>query len=110
MGVESERAPTLAAALEAGEPVDVEADGLAADSLGVRRVGEFAFEISRRYVNRVVLVDDEAIREAQRALRVVAEPGDVIILAALISGRYRPQDERIVVLVCGGNADLTQVV
>ncbi len=74
-----------------------------------------AFEISCRYVDCAVLVGDEAIREAQRtlweSLRVVAEPGGAITLAALISGRYRPQqDERIVVLVCGGNADLTQVV
>ena len=114
VGIEPELAPTLHEALRTGEPVDVETGGLAADSLGARRAGELAFSVARRYVDGVVLVEDAAIREAQRALwralRIVAEPGGAIALAALLSGRYRPQPgERIGVLVCGGNADLAQV-
>jgi threonine dehydratase len=59
-------------------------------------------------VQKVVLVSDESIQEAQRALwkvlRVVAEPGGVAALAALLSGRYQPRPgERVGVLVCGGN-------
>lgn len=114
VGVEPERAPTLARALEAGAPVDVEVGGIAADSLGARRVGALAFALARRYVERVVLVPDGAIREAQRALweaaRVVAEPGGAAALAALLSGAYRPAPgERVGVLVCGGNTDPAQV-
>ena len=114
VGVEPELAPTLHAALHAGEPVDVRTGGLAADSLGARRAGGLAFSIVQRYVDGVVLVEDAAIREAQRMLwrflRIVAEPGGAIALAALLSGRYRPQSgERIGVLVCGGNADLGQI-
>ncbi len=114
VGVEPELAPTLHSALQNGEPVDVETGGLAADSLGARRVGGLAFSVARRYVDGVVLVEDAAIREAQRALwrslRIVAEPGGAIALAALLSGRYRPEpNERIGVLVCGGNADLARV-
>lgn len=110
VGVEPAGAPTLHAALAAGAPVDVEVGGLAADSLGARRVGDIAFALARRFVDRVVLVEDDAIRAAQRALweaiRVVAEPGGAAALAALASGAYRPAaGERVGVLVCGGNTD-----
>lgn len=108
IGVEPEKAPTLTRALEAGRPVDAEVAGIAADSLGARRVGELMFPIARDAVERVVLVSDDAIRQAQeslwRVLRVVAEPGGAAALAAVLSGGYRPRDgERVGVVVCGGN-------
>src|SRR5215470_9214593 len=108
IGVEPEAAPTLSRALAAGHPVDAEAGGIAADSLAPRRVGELVFPIVKRYVERVVLVSDDAIGQAQQALwatlRVVAEPGAAAPLAALLSRRYQPhQGERVGVLVCGGN-------
>ena len=109
VAVESNGAPTLHAAFAAGRPVDAPTGGIAADSLAPTRVGELAFSIARRHVSPdVILVSDEEIRHAQAALwdrlRVVAEPGGAAALAALISGRYRPAlDERVAVLVCGGN-------
>jgi len=110
IGVEPDACPTLTMALEAGEPVDAPVGGVAADSLGPKRAGAIATEIAKRYVERVVLVPDDAIVEAQRRLwnetRVVAEPGGAASLAALLSGAYRPADgERVVVLVCGANTD-----
>ena len=68
------------------------------------------FPLAQRAVDRVVLVPDEAIVASQRALwellRVAAEPGGAAAFAALLSGRYRPQsDERVGVVVCGGNTD-----
>ena len=108
VGVEPEQAPTLTRALEAGRPVDTEVAGLAADSLGARRVGDLMFPIARRCVERTVLVSDDAIRRAQhdlwRVLRIVAEPGGAAALAAVLSGGYRPREgERVGVVVCGGN-------
>ncbi|WP_141932982.1 threonine/serine dehydratase [Bradyrhizobium sp. UNPA324] len=108
IAVEPEQSPTLHNAFEAGAPVDAPADGLAADSLAPRRVGELMFPIARAHVERVVLVSDEAIRQAQAALwshlRLVAEPGGAAAFAALLSGRYRPSPtERVAVLVCGAN-------
>jgi threonine dehydratase len=115
LGVEPEACPTMHAALEAGEPVDVAVGGVAADSLGPRRVGAIAFDIARAFVDRVVLVTDEAVRDAQRQLwrdvHVVAEPGGAASLAALLSGAYRPEpNERVVVLLCGANADPSSVI
>jgi threonine dehydratase len=108
IGVEPAAAPTLSAALKAGEPVDAPAGGIAADSLAPRRVGSLMFPLAKRYVERVVLVEDDAIVAAQRALwetlRVVTEPGGAAAFAALLSGAYRPErHERVGVLLCGGN-------
>ncbi len=109
VAVEPEGAPTLARALAAGKPVDAPTEGIAADSLAPRRVGELMFPYAQRYVERVVLVTDEAIRAAQhallRALTVVAEPGGAAAFAALLSRAYVPSpDERVCVLVSGGNS------
>ena len=108
IGVEPELAPTLTRALAAGHPVDAEAGGIAADSLAPRRVGTLMFPIARERIERVVLVRDDAIRAAQEilwhALRIVAEPGGAAALAALLSGVYQMrEDERVGVVVCGGN-------
>jgi threonine dehydratase len=108
VGVEPEAAPTLTRALEAGRPVDAEAGGIAADSLAPKRVGELMFPIAQTHVKSMVLVSDESIQEAQKALwnglRVVAEPGGAAAFAALLSGRYRTEPgERVGVLICGGN-------
>jgi threonine dehydratase len=111
VAVEPIKAPTLARALEAGRPVDAEAGGIAAESLAPRRVGELVFPVIQRYVDTSVLVSDEAILDAQqrlwKTLRVVAEPGGAAALAALTSGAYVPAaDERVGVLICGGNTSI----
>ena len=108
IGVEPEAAPTLARALAAGEPVDAPAGGIAADSLAPKRVGMLMFPFAQRYVRETVLVTDEAIRDAQKALwkvlRIVAEPGGAAAMAALLSGAWKPgASARIGVVLCGAN-------
>ncbi len=108
VAVEPESAPTLHMARAAGRPVEAPAGGIAADSLAPKQVGALMFPLAQRYVADSVLVPDAAIREAQRALwrvlRVVAEPGGAAAFAALLSGAYQPApEERVGVLVCGGN-------
>jgi threonine dehydratase len=110
VAVEPERCPSMAAAIERGEPVDVEVGGIAADSLGARRVSASSLAAATRAGAALVLVPDEAIMEARRRLweelRVVAEPGGACALAALVSGAHRPSaGERVAVVVCGGNTD-----
>ncbi len=108
VAVEPEHAPTLRRALDARQPVDVEVSGIAADSLGARRIGRLAFELASAHVDESILVSDEAIREAQVKLwtecRIVAEPGGAAALAALLSGAYQPEaHERVCVVLCGAN-------
>jgi threonine dehydratase len=110
VGVEPRTCPTLHAALEAGEPVDVEVGGVAADALGARRAGMIGFAIAQRFVDHVVLVPDDAIAFARGVLwddvKVLAEPGAAAPLAALLTGAYVPEPgERVALVVCGGNAD-----
>jgi threonine dehydratase len=108
IGVEPEAAPTLTYALRAGRPVDSPAGGIAADSLAPRQVGALMFPIAQKYVDRVILVSDESIQQAQESLwatlRVAAEPGGAAAFAALLSRQYEPKpDERVGIVVCGGN-------
>jgi threonine dehydratase len=112
VAVESTGTPTLARALQAGEPVTVQVGGIAADALGASRIGAYGLALAQAHLHAMVLVEDDEIRAAQRllwdALRVVAEPGGATAFAALVTGRYRPAPgERVGVLVCGSNADLS---
>ena len=108
VAIEPEGSPTLYRAFEAGRPVDAETNGIAADSLAPKRVGELMFPFAKSFVDRSILVSDDDIRRAQQALwdnvRVVAEPGGAAAFAALLSGKYIPApNERVAVLVCGAN-------
>lgn len=108
IGVEPEGCPTLHSALAAGKPVDAPVGGIAADSLGARRVGELMFPIAQAHVAGVVLVSDDDIRAAQRTLwssyRIVAEPGGAAAFAAVASGRYVARTgERVTVVISGAN-------
>lgn len=112
VAVEPVTIPTLRAALEAGEPVDVDVSGIAADSLGARRVGGVAYEVALQTRPVSVLVGDDAIVDARQRLwagyRIAAEYGAAAAYAALSSGAYRPPaDERVAVVVCGANTDLS---
>lgn len=114
IAVEPQGSCALHAARAAGRPVDVDTESIAVDSLGAKRVGELVHLIAQELVDDVVLVPDGSIVEAQRRLwsqlRIAAEPGGATALAALIAGQYRPKPgERVGVLVCGGNVDLTSL-
>src|SRR3954452_948710 len=106
VGVEPEGSRCLHGSLEAGKPVDVAVESVAADSLGARNTGQLVFDIARQNVDQVVLVPDDAILADQRLLwdrlRIAAEPGGAVALAALVSGSYKPRaDEKVGVLLCG---------
>jgi threonine dehydratase len=115
VSVEPETSRCLQAALEAGQPMPVDVAGVAADSLGARRLGSVAWSIVRHYVDEAVTVTDDSIRGAQVALwdqfRLIAEPGGAAALAGLRSGAYVPErSERVVVVVCGSNCDPATIV
>ncbi|MBT2512527.1 threonine/serine dehydratase [Arthrobacter sp. ISL-30] len=110
VGVEPILAPTLHAALAAGEPVDVGVAGVAADSLGARRIGRIGFDVAVRTGVESLLVSDDDIVAARSQLwqeyRMVVEHGAAAAYAALLSGAYVPAaDERVAVILCGANTD-----
>lgn len=111
IGVEPTGCPTLHAAREAGEPVDVRTEGVARDSLGARRLGAIAWEHAAvGHITDSLLVDDDAIVAARRWLwqeaRLATEHGTAAAIAALRIGAYEPEPgETVVVMICGANAD-----
>lgn len=110
VALEPELAPTLYRAREAGAPVDVAVSGIAADSLGARRIGSIAWDIAQRHVADALLLPDEAIRAAQLTLwkdfKLAVEPAAALGLAALQTGAYVPRpDETVALVICGANVD-----
>ena len=110
VGVEPEGCASMTAALAANEPVTVPVGGLASDSLGAARVGDHTFPIVRDRVERMVLVTEDQIRDAQRALwedvRLIVEPGGAAAFAALRPGVCPLSlGERVCVVLSGGNCD-----
>lgn len=108
VAIEPETSRALNAALHNQAPVDVEVSGVAANALGAKRIGNICFDLAHSQNIASVTVSDRAITIAQHALwkqhRILVEPAGATALAALISGAYRPDpEERIAVLICGGN-------
>jgi threonine dehydratase len=109
VAVETEGTSTLDKTLKGTLPPDFRVSGISASGLGASSIGALPLEIIRAHVAQNVVVTDEDVYDAQRRLwaaaRVIGEPGGVTALAALTSGAYVPRkDERIGVLICGGNA------
>lgn len=115
VALEPELAPTLHAARQAGRPVDVAVSGVAADSLGAKRIGDIAWEITQQHVRDSLLLPDAAIREAQlwlwKQMKLAVEPAAALGLAALQTGAYRPgAGERVCLILCGANLDPATLV
>jgi threonine dehydratase len=108
VGVEPTNAATLHTALLNGRPTDVPVSGVAADSLGARRLGDIAFDVATRTAVESVLVSDDDIVTARRLLwsrwRILVEHGAAAAFAALTSGSYTQHPfERVAVVLCGAN-------
>jgi threonine dehydratase len=106
--------PTLNAALAAGEPVDVDVSGIAADALGATRLGDIPYAVAVAAGVMSVLVEDRDIIAARRWLwdhyRLAVEHGGAAAFAALQAGAYRPRaGERIAVVLCGANTDVSDL-
>lgn len=115
VALEPERAPTLHAALAAGQPVDVEVSGIAADALGARRIGALAWEVARRHPLESLLLRDDHILDAQRwlwqSLKLAVEPAAALPLAALRSGAVTAKaGQRVCLVLCGANVDPATLV
>ena len=110
VALESELTPTLFAARRAGQPVDVAVGGITADSLGAKRIGVIAWEVTQAHVKNALLLPDDRIRAAQQWLwaemRLAVEPAAALGLAALQTGLYVPRpDESVCLILCGANFD-----
>ena len=108
--VEPEGADTLSRSFKAGSPQSIDAVRTIADSLGAPRCEAYSYALNRRFVDEVVLVNDEQIREAMRLLfraaKLAVEPAGAAALAALMYPlRVRLDGMRVGIVVCGANID-----
>jgi threonine dehydratase len=108
--VEPEGADSLSRSFEAGSPQSIDAVRTIADSLGAPRCEPYSFALNRMFVDEVVLVDDDQIREAMRLLlraaKLAVEPAGAAALAALMHPlRTRLEGRSVGVVVCGANID-----
>ena len=114
IALESEHTPTLYEARKAGTPVDVAVSGIAADSLGAKRIGNIGWAIAQQHVHDALLVSDDSIRAAQKwlwnNLRLAVEPAAALGMAALQAGAYAARaDEKVCLILCGANVDLASL-
>ncbi|MDQ8163219.1 MAG: pyridoxal-phosphate dependent enzyme [Gemmatimonadota bacterium] len=108
--VEPEGADTMHRSFLAGSPQSIDAVRTIADSLGAPRCEPYSYALNRQFVDEVVLVNDDQIREAMRltfrAAKLVVEPAGAAALAALMYPlRERLDGQRVGVVVCGANID-----
>ena len=112
VAVETAAAPSFSASLAAGRPVAVPIRPTLADGLAVARVGDLPFTLAAPLVDRVVTVDEAEVSLAVLRLleleKTVVEGAAATALAAVLGDRC-PElaGQRIVLLLCGGNIDLT---
>lgn len=109
VGVEPAGSASMRAALDAGEPVTLEHSQSVADGLLPIRTGDRTFQHVRELVDDVVLVEEDAIREAAATLffqqRLLVEFSGAATVAALRSGRVAAKGRSVVAVVSGGNMD-----
>ena len=110
-GVEPVGADSMRRSLDAGEPAALDRIDTIADSLGAPHAAPYSFGLVQRYVDDVVLVDDDAIRAALKALfldaKLVAEPASAAPLAAVCGPlRERLEGCRVGLVLSGSNIDL----
>ena len=108
--VEPEGADSLSRSIRAGSPQAIEAVRTIADSLGAPRCEPYSFALNQQFVDQVVLVTDEQIRDAMRltfrVAKLVVEPAGAAALAALMFPlRQRLEGQAVGLVVCGANID-----
>jgi len=112
IAVEPTAAGSLTSSLAAGSPVQVPTRPTLADGLAVGKVGALPFAIAAPLVDRVVTVDEQAISLAVLRLleleKTVVEGAGAAALAAVMGDLGKEfAGRRVVLLLCGGNIDLT---
>jgi len=112
VGVSMTRGPMMAMSVEAGRPVEVAEEPTLADSLrgGIGLGNRHTFEIVRRLVDSVVLVDEDAIWEAMRLLmeqhRLVVEGAGAVGVAAAMEGALGQTSGPVAIVISGANVEL----
>lgn len=111
IGVQTARLPSMKAALEAKRPVTLPVATTLADGIAVRRAGERTLPLVEKYVDEIVTVEEEEIANAVLLLlereKILAEGAGAASLAALVNQKFVCAGKKVVVVISGGNMDVT---
>ena len=110
IGVEPEGADTMHRSFPSGEPERIEKVATIADSLGAPFALPYSFELTRRNVDRLAMVDDLQLRQTMgflfRSMKIAVEPACAASTAALLGPlRDSLRGRRVVIVMCGSNID-----
>jgi len=113
-GVEPRGAPSMHRSLESGKPIQLDSTNTIADGLAPPMAGRLNYELLATHARGVVLVTDDEIVYAMKALlermKLLVEPSGAAGLAALLTNKIPLEpDAPVVVILTGGNADLIQL-
>ena len=111
IGVESAAFPTMKKSLQENKITKLQTGYTIADGIAVKTPGEMTFNIVKKYVDEIVLVDDLSIVKTMFLLmersKIVAEPAGAASLAYLISdSNSKSRNKNIVSIISGGNVDM----
>ena len=117
IGVEAEGAQSMKKSLEENKIVPMKSINTIADGIAVKTPKEITFDLAKKYVDEVVVVNDEEIANAlylllQRA-KLVVEPAGAVGLAAILSKKINLPGKNVVAVLSGGNVNLsllTQII
>jgi len=110
-GVEPVGADTMHRSFAAGSPQSIPAVQTIADSLGAPHAAPYSFSLCQKFVDELVLVSDDEIRQAMallfRSMKLAVEPAGATATAALWGPlRDRLRGRRVGLIVCGANIDI----
>ena len=110
-GVEPVGADTMHRSFAAGSPQSIPAVQTIADSLGAPHAAPYSFSLCQKFVDELVLVSDDEIRQAMallfRSMKLAVEPAGATATAALWGPlRNRLRGRRVGLIVCGANIDI----
>jgi len=111
IGVQTSLVPSMLTAVKAGHPVVVPAMPTVADGIAVRSAGEKTFSLVQKYVDEILLVDEEEIANAVLFLlereKTLAEGAGAVGVAALLQHKLPVEGKTVAAIVSGGNMDVT---
>lgn len=111
IGVQTSKLPSMKAALEKNGPVTLPANKTIADGIAVRRAGDTTFPLVQKYVDDIVIVDDEEIANAILVMlekeKTLTEGAGAVSAAAVLNRKLPFQGKKVGVLISGGNIDVT---
>jgi threonine dehydratase len=111
IGVEPTGATAMKDSIAAKRLVALTSVDTIAGTLAPRSVGPHTLALAARWVDDIVLVSDDEMKRAMKTLwsdlRVLVEPAGAAAVAAVAASRVATRNQRVAVLVCGANLDVT---